>query len=115
MKGSIDAAVQMKAIQPELFEWVIVDDTVQPKAGDYAHACQFKRFRKVLKRQKTVLGRPIWEAQRKQPKVLPKSQHLTVRLKTVLQQTQTLRSQTSKGKWQALCDARPRGLVHLQG
>ena len=116
LKASIDAAVQMKAIQPESFERVIVDSTVQPKAiaypvdsrlleiargqlvkaakdvgialkqtfaregrqlrrkaGGYAHARQFKRLRKVLKRQKTVLGRLIREVQRKLPKVLPES------------------------------------------
>ena len=140
LKASIDAAVQMKAIQPESFERVIVDSTVQPKAiaypvdsrlleiargqlvkaakdvgialkqtfaregrqlrrkaGGYAHARQFKRLRKVLKRQKTVLGRLIREVQRKLPKVLPESQPLMDRLETVLQRAQTLRNQTPKG------------------
>ena len=140
LKASIDAAVQMKAIQPESFERVIVDSTVQPKAiaypvdsrlleiargqlvkaakdvgialkqtfareggqlrrkaGGYAHARQFKRLRKVLKRQKTVLGRLIREVQRKLPKVLPESQPLMDRLETVLQRVQTLRNQTPKG------------------
>lgn len=130
----------MKAIQPESFERVIVDSTVQPKAiaypvdsrllgiargqlvkaakdvgialrqtfvrgggqlrrkaGGYAHARQFKRLRKVLKRQKTVLGQLIREVQRKLPKVLPESQHLMDRLETVLQRAQTLRNQISKG------------------
>ena len=54
------------------------------KAGGYAHARQFKRLRKVLKRQKTVLGRLIREVQRKLPKVLPESQPLMDRLETVL-------------------------------
>lgn len=27
------------------------------KAGRYAHACQFKRMRKVIKRQRTIVGR----------------------------------------------------------
>ena len=136
LKASIDAAVQMKAIQPESFERVIVDSTVQPKAiaypvdsrlleigrgqlvkaakdvgialkqtfareggqlrrkaGGYAHARQFKRLRKVLKRQKTVLGRLIREVQRKLPKVLLESQPLMDRLETVLQRAQTLRNQ----------------------
>lgn len=67
------------------------------KAGGYAHARQFKRLRKVLKRQKTVLGRLIREVQRKLPKVLPESQLLMDRLETVLQRAQTLRNQTPKG------------------
>lgn len=158
LKASIDAAVQMKAIQPESFERVIVDSTVQPKAiaypvdsrlleiargqlvkaakdvgialkqtfareggqlrrkvGGYAHARQFKRLHEVLKRQKTVLGRLIREAQRKLPKVLPESQHLMDRLETVLQRAQTLRNQPPKGSGKHLCDARSRGRVHLQG
>ena len=67
------------------------------KAGGYAHARQFKRLRKVLKRQKTVLGRLIREVQRKLPKVLPENQPLMDRLETVLQRAQTLRNQTPKG------------------
>ena len=35
------------------------------KAGGYAHAKQFKRLRKVVKRQRTILGVVIREVQRK--------------------------------------------------
>ena len=36
------------------------------KAGGYAHAKQFKRLKKVLKRQRTILGVVMREVQRKQ-------------------------------------------------
>jgi IS5 family transposase len=35
------------------------------KAGRYAHARQFKRMRRVIKRQRTVLGRLVREIERK--------------------------------------------------
>ena len=35
------------------------------KAGRYAHAKQFKRMRRVIKRQSTVLGRLVREIERK--------------------------------------------------
>lgn len=39
--------------------------TLRRKAGGYAHAKQFKRLKKVLKRQRTVLGIVLREVQRK--------------------------------------------------
>jgi len=38
---------------------------MRPKAGGYAHAKQFKRLRKVVKRQRTILGVVTREVQRK--------------------------------------------------
>ncbi|MEC5115912.1 IS5/IS1182 family transposase, partial [Xanthomonas oryzae pv. oryzicola] len=35
------------------------------KAGRHAHARQFKRMRKVLRRQRTILGRVLCDLQRK--------------------------------------------------
>lgn len=40
--------------------------TLRRKAGGYAHAKQFKRLRKAVKRQRTILGILIREVQRKQ-------------------------------------------------
>lgn len=40
------------------------------KARGYAHARQFKRLRKTVNRQRTVLGRLLREVQRKQPEVV---------------------------------------------
>ncbi len=73
LKASIETAVQIKAIKPAELERVIVDTTVQEKAiahpvdsrlletlrhkaGGYAHAKQFQRLKKVVKRQPTILG-----------------------------------------------------------
>ncbi len=39
--------------------------TLRRKAGGYAHAKQFKRLRRVLKRQRTILGRLLREVRRK--------------------------------------------------
>ena len=40
--------------------------TLRRKAGGYAHAKQFKRLRRVVKRQRTILGVVMREVQRKQ-------------------------------------------------
>ncbi|MFX8235121.1 IS5/IS1182 family transposase, partial [Acinetobacter baumannii] len=39
--------------------------TLRRRAGGYAHAKQFKRMRRVLRRQRTVLGRVIRDIERK--------------------------------------------------
>ena len=108
LKATIETAVSTQAVQPNEFERVIVDSTVQEKAiahpvdsrlleiarakvvaaakgagislkqtfakegkelrrkaGGYAHAKQFKRLRRVLKRQRTLLGIVLREIQRK--------------------------------------------------
>lgn len=41
------------------------------KAGRYAHARQFKRMRKVLRRQRTILGRVLRDLQRKLAQLEP--------------------------------------------
>jgi IS5 family transposase len=117
LKATIDAAVQMQAVRPAEFEWVIVDTTVQEKAiaypvdsrlleiargkvvelakssgitlkqtfakegkelrrktGGYAHAKQFRRLRRVLKRQRTLLGIVLREIRRKFPAATPDNQ-----------------------------------------
>jgi IS5 family transposase len=108
LKATINAAVTIKAIEPEALERVIVDTTVQEKAiahpvdsrlleiarhkvvsaakragislkqtfakegkqlrrraGGYAHAKQFRRLKRVVKRQRTILGIVMREVQRK--------------------------------------------------
>ena len=80
--------VVIKAVKPKDLERVIVDTTVQEKAiahptdvcwrspatrwqalrwraGGYAHAKQFRRLKRVLKRQRTILGIVMREVQRK--------------------------------------------------
>ena len=68
------------------------------KAGGYAHARQFKRMRKVLRRQRTVLGRLIREVQRKLPGVGEISEKLRQKLDTVLKRADILYRQKPKGK-----------------
>ena len=68
------------------------------KAGGYAHARQFKRMRKVLRRQRTVLGRLIREVQRKLPGVGEISEKLLHKLETVLERADILHRQKPKGK-----------------
>lgn len=109
LKFTIQAAEEIKALEPAEMQRVIVHSTVQEKAiahtvdsrlleivrynvvkvakaagialkqtfaaegkelrrkaGDYAHARQFKRLKKVVERQRTILGVVMREVQRKQ-------------------------------------------------
>jgi IS5 family transposase len=70
LKSMIETAVQTKAVKAAELERVIVDTTVQEKA--VAHPVdsrllerQFKRLRKTVKRQRTILGVVMREVQRK--------------------------------------------------
>ncbi len=67
------------------------------KAGGYAHARQFKRLRKVVKRQRTVLGIVLREIQRKLPEGQSESSALQ-RLAVVMQRAERLRTQKPKDK-----------------
>ena len=68
------------------------------RAGGYAHTRQFKRMHKVLRRQRTVLGRLIREVQRKLPGVGKISEKLRHKLETVLERADILHRQKPKGK-----------------
>ena len=108
LKGTIETAVEIKAVKPAELERVIVDTTVQEKAiahpvdsrlleiarhkvasaarhagielkqtfakegkalrrkaGGYAHAKQFRRLKRTVKRQRTILGVVMREVRRK--------------------------------------------------
>jgi hypothetical protein len=67
------------------------------KAGGYAHARQFKRLRKVVKRQRTVLGIVLREIQRKRSESPAQSSALQ-RLAVVMQRAERLRTQKPKDK-----------------
>lgn len=65
------------------------------RAGGYAHARQFKRLHRVLKRQRTILGIVIREVRRK--RVGLDSRHpAVIRLATVLERAEALRTQKPK-------------------
>ncbi len=67
------------------------------RAGGYAHAKQFKRLRRVLKRQRTVLGIVLREVRRKLAEITGQSPMLA-RLKTVIERAQRIGTQQPKDK-----------------
>ena len=67
------------------------------KAGGYAHARQFNRLRKVVKRQKTILGIVLREIQRKLADSPAESSALQ-RLAVAMQRAERLRTQKPKDK-----------------
>ena len=68
---TVNAAVDLKLIRAQDLQRIIVDTTVQEKAiahptdSRYAHARQFRRMRRTIRRQRTLLGRLLRETQRK--------------------------------------------------
>jgi transposase, IS5 family len=65
------------------------------RAGGYAHAKQFKRLGKVLRRQRTVLGRVLRDIQRKASSL---SQEAQQRLEPWLERAQRIHTQRPKDK-----------------
>lgn len=135
---TMTTAVQVKAVEREALETVVVDTTVQEKAvsyptdsrllevarrkvalearragvelkrsyqkearqlrrraGGYAHARQFKRLRRVLKRQRTILGRLLRDVRRKLEALPEQAQ---ARLAVWLERAERIRSQRPKDK-----------------
>lgn len=73
--------------------------TLRRKAGGYAHAKQFKRLRKVLKRQRTVLGIVLREVQRKTGQVSSEMAAAALSdLQTLVQRAERIRRQRPKDK-----------------
>lgn len=75
--------------------------THRRKAGGYAHAKQFKRLRRTVKRQRTILGIVMREVRRKLPTSI--DDHATAnsaieRLSTLLARAERIRTQQSKDK-----------------
>ncbi|GAB1392577.1 IS5-like element IS1478 family transposase [Rhodocyclaceae bacterium] len=68
------------------------------RAGGYAHAKQFRRMRKVVKRQRTILGILIRETQRKRPQASLDSVVSVARLATTLERAERIRTQQPKDK-----------------
>lgn len=67
------------------------------RAGGYAHAKQFKRLRRTLKRQRTVLGIVMREVRRKMSNLNP-HHAAVIRLEAVLERAQRLCKQRPKDK-----------------
>ena len=68
------------------------------KAGGYAHAKQFKRLRRAVKRQRTILGIVIREIQRKLSTVSTAVPSALSRLNTLLERAERIRTQQPKDK-----------------
>ena len=86
--------------------------TLRRKAAGYAHAKQFRRLHKTIKRQRTILGRLLREVRRKMGE-LPERRagsagHLADACRAAA-------PPAAEGQEQAVCAARARGRVHLEG
>lgn len=68
------------------------------KAGGYAHAKQFKRLRRTLKRQRTILGIVLREVLRKRDAVTTESPFALHRLNTLIERAERIRTQKPKDK-----------------
>ena len=77
--------------------------TLQRQAGGYAHAKQFRRLKRVVKRQRTILGIVIREVRRKMATTADNAVALTA-LNTWLERAERIRTQqkTDKNKLYAL-------------
>ena len=68
------------------------------KAGGYAHAKQFKRLRRTVKRQRTILGIVLREIGRKLASASSESPGAIAHLSTLLERAQRIRQQQPKDK-----------------
>lgn len=68
------------------------------KAGGYAHAKQFRRLRRTVKRQRTILGIVLREINRKLTTATAESPTTITRLKTLLERAERIRTQQPKDK-----------------
>lgn len=68
------------------------------RAGGYAHAKQFKRLRRAVKRQRTILGIVIREIERKLVTAKSESASALCRLKTLLSRAERIRTQRRNDK-----------------
>ncbi len=71
--------------------------TLRRKAGGYAHAKQFKRLQRVVKRQRTILGIVLREVERKQA-TASGSPSALARLATLIARAERIRTQQRKDK-----------------
>jgi len=72
--------------------------TLRRKAAGYAHAKQFKRLRRAVKRQRTILGIVIREIRRKLARAIDQSALGMARLATLLERAERIRTQQPKDK-----------------
>jgi len=68
------------------------------RAGGYAHAKQYRRMKKVVKRQRTILGILLREVGRKLPQAQPVCAVSLTRLNTIRERAERIRTQQPKDK-----------------
>ena len=72
--------------------------SLRRRAGGYAHAKQFKRLRKLVKRQRTILGIVLREVQRKIEQASEATALTLMNLQTLMQRAERIRSQRLRDK-----------------
>jgi IS5 family transposase len=72
--------------------------TLRRKAGGYGHAKQFKRLRKTVKRQRTILGIVLREVGRKIGQAADATALRLSALRTIMERAERIRSQQPKDK-----------------
>jgi transposase, IS5 family len=74
--------------------------TLRRQAGGYAHAKQFKRLQRTVKRQRTILGIVMREVQRKlkAPGFVPASAPALAELTTLMERAERIRTQRKNDK-----------------
>jgi transposase, IS5 family len=94
-----------KVVQAAKFAGIALKQTfvkegkeLRRKAGGYAHAKQFKRLRRTVKRQRTILGIVLREIKRKLPTATTESPSTVTRLNTLLERAERIRTQQAKDK-----------------
>ena len=94
-----------KVVQAARFAGITLKQTfvkegkeLRRKAGGYAHAKQFKRLRRTVKRQRTILGIVLREIQRKLATATTESPITITRLKTLMERAERIRTQQPKDK-----------------
>jgi IS5 family transposase len=88
-----------KAVGIELKQTYVKEGKVlRRRAGGYAHAKQFKRLQRVLRRQRTILGIVIREVQRKLGQTKAESALSLTQLQNWLERAERIRVQRPKDK-----------------
>jgi IS5 family transposase len=94
-----------KVVQAAKFAGIALKQTLaregkelRRKAGGYAHAKQFKRLKRVVKRQRTILGIVLREIKRKLATASTESPTTLNRLNTLLERAERIRTQQPKDK-----------------
>lgn len=94
-----------KVVQAAKFAGITLKQTfakegreLRRKAGGYAHAKQFRRLRRTVKRQRTILGIVLREISRKLTTATTESPNTITRLKTLMERAERIRTQQPKDK-----------------